>query len=154
MTRKRRVNSPRHSESEIRTRVADYLSTALSAEEVPALDIRHIAKHVACCSPTRIYQYRLDGDIRAAQRAVSSKRRGNPTSAIGRLTRTLNRVRSEAVDFRRLYETVLHKLLILEHRLRQHPYIDLDEIYRSELPRPARNAPMSASRRSRVRLDT
>lgn len=57
---------------------------------------------------------------------------------------------SEVQVWRARYEATVRKLRLIEHHLRRHRHVDLDEIYASEMPLPDRAAPAPSGRSTRA----
>lgn len=128
-------------EMEVRQRVHEYLQDALLTGDRRKMSVRHIAKNVARCSHTRIYQHRLNADIHSTKRRLNSRvgeRDGVRLSAAKRRAAALEADRDL---WKRRHGALLTRLLIIESHIRGHPTIDLDALYTAGLRKPPRSEP-------------
>lgn len=125
-------------EDKVRMRVREYLDGALTSTDGRSLSVRAVARFVPC-SPTTIYKYGLDKDVKKTAGAI---KKGGPTSPVRLAGEGHDKAaQGEAAKWKAKYENVLAKLVLIEYHLRAHPSIDLDEIYATPMPLPDRSEP-------------
>lgn len=134
-------------EDKVRSRVREYLDGALTRTDGRPLSVRAVARFVPC-SPTTIYKYGLDKEIKKIADALKKGGRTPPRSKAPSAKERDKAARQEAADWKAKYEHVLAKLVLIEYHLRGHPGINLDEIYATPMTPPDRSKPYQPPRES------